>query len=1264
LRKPPTTDAQNVEPEILTIPRPRRDVTTTRKSPRLNSTMTAVQMTAEQFQELLQLQRNPVVNNKNFTHCTARFNGTRCAATVEEFIRTASIYKQVEGITDANALLGLPLLLVGEANQWWNGVQTQADTWETAMSLIRKAHAPQKPNFQILQEIFSEPQSADVPVDRFVTIQRDLLSRLSRELDEQWQLDIVFGLLTVRVRNRLQREEIATFDELLIKARAVEEAFKRKPDTDNNKDKKSRVRCEHCRNHGHTAQECRKRQNNQPPHPSSAPPQPQNTKEVRCYGCNTPGVFRRNCPKCNNNAIPKDTTMATTNTVAFCAVGTRRLRPRARPAVSIQIASTTGTAFLDTAAGSSVASASLYHHLQVTGHESHPETVDITLADGTSKVSRVPTIRTNVVLCGREIPTTFLMLSPEENTKTLLGADFIEDAGLVLDLAVKQFYFRDAPQVRYPLTPKDGVEEHVVKTPRTAVQVAHLQPLPEDEPMDEGNYGPPVPVGPTRTIPRGYWTTHQAPGAVEYMWADAVMSTAELFSEDDEFATPLAITSLHLRVHEAADFTQEEKDKFNSLIESHADLFNEYGPPTPYTEHVIETGTNIPISGPPYRLTPQKKEFLKNEIDHMMDRGIVEECDSPWAAPVVLVPKPDGTLRLCVDYRRLNAITTPDAYPLPRMDDLLQTSTKIGCISTMDLQAGYWQVSVRTQDRDKTAFICPFGLFRFTRMPFGLRNAPATFQRLMDRFKAGLPALTLLAYLDDLVLLSATRQDHLKQLELVFEHLRRFKLRMKRDKCFFGCPEVRYLGHRISANGIVPDPDKVLAITRMPPPSNLKHAHTFLQTCSWFRKFIPNFATIAKPLSDLLKKNADWNWGPAQQEAFEALKDRLTTAPILQQAEWTKPFLLRTDASSHAIGAALLQWEENEEKPIEYASRLLTAPERNYTTTEREALAIVWAVNKFRGYIGENTTVVITDHQPLRWLMTLKSPTGRLARWALQLQPFNLTIRYTPGRANVLADLLSRPQCDVNTKSTCPICTVHVDIPIRGAATLREEQMRDPEVKQIITGLASTNPEVAQPWTSKGYLLNQGVLYHYPQEGDDEEAQLVVPVHDRPRIMKEFHNSPTAGHYGVRRYITDYLKTCVECQRYKPSNSKPAGLLQTPVLQQRMEVLSVDLFGPLPPSQDDKKWILIIQDYATKWIELFALSEATAENCAWTLINEVALRYGLPRRIISDNGTQFISAVMQKITFCLGITQSFTPVYHPEANPVERRNRDLKTQLS
>jgi hypothetical protein len=284
-------------------------------------------------------------------------------------------------------------------------------------------------------------------------------------------------------------------------------------------------------------------------------------------------------------------------------------------------------------------------------------------------------------------------------------------------------------------------------------------------------------------------------------------------------------------------------------------------------------------------------------------------------------------------------------------------------------------------------------------MPFGLRNAHASFQRLIDRFKTGLPDVILLAYLDDLIVFSPNPSKHLEDLRSVLAQIRKFQLRMNRAKCSFGCTEVKYLGHRITPNGIAVNPDKVLAVTQMPAPRNPKELQFFLQTCSWFRRFLEHFAITSRPLSILLKKDQSWNWGPAQQEAFQTLKKQLTSTPVLRTADPTQPFILRT----------LLQREASEERPIEYASRLLTEEEKNYSTTEREALAIVWAINKFRGYIEETSVVVITDHQPLRWLMTLKSPTGRLARWALQLQPYNLSIEYTPGRANALAAMLSHP---------------------------------------------------------------------------------------------------------------------------------------------------------------------------------------------------------------------------------------------------------------
>ncbi|KAJ8968749.1 hypothetical protein NQ317_012697 [Molorchus minor] len=283
-------------------------------------------------------------------------------------------------------------------------------------------------------------------------------------------------------------------------------------------------------------------------------------------------------------------------------------------------------------------------------------------------------------------------------------------------------------------------------------------------------------------------------------------------------------------------------------------------------------------------------------------------------------------------------------------------------------------------------------------------------------------------------------------------------------------------------------------------------------------------------------------------------------------------------------------------------------------------------------------------------------------------------------KRNVVADTLSRPPCDHDDQEICGVCSVTIELPRRSASEIRNEQLKDPDIGKIIKSFEESENNDFIKWTDRGYIMSNGVLYRYSADDDIEEAQLVVPSHERERVLREYHDAPTAAHYGadrtlqriakryyfpgMRRYITEYVKECPDCQRYKATNQKPAGLLQTPAYAQRFETISVDLFGPLPKDEEDNTWIFIVEDVSTKWVELFALQRATAEECARTLINEIFLRFGLPRKLISDNGVQFVSAVMQKVCYTLDIKESFTPLYHASANMVERKNRDLKPRLA
>ncbi|GFT39939.1 retrovirus-related Pol polyprotein from transposon 297 [Trichonephila clavipes] len=405
-------------------------------------------------------------------------------------------------------------------------------------------------------------------------------------------------------------------------------------------------------------------------------------------------------------------------------------------------------------------------------------------------------------------------------------------------------------------------------------------------------------------------------------------------------------------------------------------------------------------------------------------------------------------MRLCIDYRKLNAQTVPDTYPLPRMDDLLNEAKPTPYMSTIDLRSGYHQVKVAAEVQDKTAFTCPFGIYKFNRMPFGLRNAHATFQRLIDKFRSGLN--NVLSYLDDIIILSPTFQKHLSDPEQVFKRLSLFKLNANRKKC--------------------------------------------------------NFC-------------------------------------YLQDGHYRSNLIIKT-------------------------------------------------------------------------------------------------IDYIPGRSNFIADLLSRPTSE-QEKADCDILAVFVDFPTRSPKEVRQEQKKDDELKKIIECFKNNEKSVNfANWLERGYLMNQGILFRYSPTSKSEEAQLVMPIHERQDILKIHHDAPKAGHYGangtfesiskryywtgMRSYITDYVKNCTECNRYKPSNKKPSGLLRTPVYSQRFETISIDLFGTLPESPSGKKWIFIVEDCCTRWVELFALPQATAIECATALMEEVILRYGLPRRLISVHGSQFV----------------------------------------
>ena len=613
-----------------------------------------------------------------------------------------------------------------------------------------------------------------------------------------------------------------------------------------------------------------------------------------------------------------------------------------------------------------------------------------------------------------------------------------------MDLAQRTWHFKDTPSKIFSFNNAPACVSKNVSIDQASV----TQQLPRDAKVQ--NFI-------SKFVEQGS-DYEYAGDTIDEIFKDCLPSTYEPSCERSVLFPPLKrmrpdnstvkINSVHIelnsidicfRTDEAASLEASQKAEVANMLEHFKDIFENISKPIHGVEHRIDTGEHEPIASAPYRISPAMKSKLRQELDKMLEEGVIDEKESPWAFPVVLIPKKDKTVRVCMDYRRFNAITVTDTYPLPRMEDCLHAAKATPYMSTLDLKSGYWQVKISEEDKLKTAFTTPHGIFVFNRMPFGLKNAPATFQRIIDKFKRSLPKVLILAYLDDIIICSENFKSHIEDLKSVFEKLKILRFHLNRNKCFFCRPRVKYLGYILTEAGLEIDPEKTEAILQRTIPRNLKQLISFLQTCSWFRRYIPNFAEVAKPLSNLTKKKAVWQWNDEQQTAFEKLKLLLSTPPILQQVRENERFYLRTDASNYALGAVLMQGEHQDERPIEYASRLLLPAERNYSTTEREALAVVWAVQKFRGYIEDAEISILTDHQPLRWLFTLKSPTGRLARWSLLLQSYNLTFGYTPGKQNVVADTLSRPPCD---DIVCKIECNHIEIelPRIGSAEFRAAQ--------------------------------------------------------------------------------------------------------------------------------------------------------------------------------------------------------------------------------
>lgn len=715
----------------------------------------------------------------------------------------------------------------------------------------------------------------------------------------------------------------------------------------------------------------------------------------------------------------------------------------------------------------------------------------------------------------------------------------------------------------------------------------------------------------------------------------------------------------------------------------------------------LEEGKSPPLSRI-YPLSPKEQQALREWLDENIANGFVSPSNSPHGAPILFVPKKDGSLRLCVDFRGLNSITKKDRYPLPLLSDLLDAPGKAKIYTKIDLQHAFHLVRIAAGDEWKTTFRTRYGSFEWNVMPFGLTNAPAVFQRFVNTVFADLLDRNVIVYMDDLLIYSNSLEEHREHVREVLRRLRAHKLFASVKKSEWHKDTVEYLGYILSPEGLRMAEDKVKTIREWPTPRKVKDVQSFLGFANFYRRFIYNYSDIVVPLTRLTRKDAPWIWTSDTQFAFDSLKDAFTNAPVLAHWEPNRPLIVETDASDYAVAAILsIVADDNEIHPVAFYSRTLQAAELNYDTHDKELLAIFEAFKSWRQYLeGSGDPIdVVTDHKNLEYFSTTKILTRRQVRWSEYLHQFNMVIRFRPGKLGGKPDAMTRrwdvypkegdsSYAKVNPQNFRPIFTneqltsslraTFLQGPVLRASVIMDVDSLHKSIRdsyqydaEAVRGLEFAADAQRPRWT----LRDDGLLRL--------DNRIYVPDHSdlRVQVLRNHHDHILAGHFGINRtqasvrreytwpkvrdFVRDYISSCTVCGRNKPRRHRPYGFLKPlPVPVRPWDSISMDFIEQLPDSNGFTAILVVIDRASKQAIFIPTYDTITSEQLAELFVIHVFSKHGVPRHVTSDRGSEFVSAFFQAIGKALEMELHFTSGYHPEADgQTERANQTLEQYI-